>query len=83
MGAQVVLSSILLVKGKGVRKRALIKQINNWLWNCSRRQVFGSYNHGTLFQSSVCSEEVGVHLTKQGKVTFASRMADLLRSALN
>ena len=31
IGAQVVFPSILLVRGKGVRRKALILPINNWL----------------------------------------------------
>jgi len=33
MGAQVVLSSILPVRAKNMRRWALIMQVNNWLWS--------------------------------------------------
>lgn len=79
MGVQMVLSSILLEKGKCVRRRALIMQINNWLWNWSWQQGFGSYNHGSLFAEQHLLRTDGIHLIKCGKVTFASRTADLVR----
>ena len=82
LGAQVVLSSILLVRAKGVRRRAPIMQVNIWLWNWSWWQGFRSYNHGTLFADEPLLRRGGIALTKRGKVTFASRMADLVRRAL-
>ena len=80
---QVVLSSMLLVRAKGVRRRALIMQVNIWLWNWSWWQGFRSCNHGTLFADQPLLRRGGIALTKRGKVTFASRMADLVRRALN
>ena len=83
LGAQVVLSSILLVRAKGVRRRALIMQVNIWLWNWSWWQGFRSYNHGTLFADQHLLGRDGIHLTKQDKGILPSRMADWARKALN
>ncbi|KAK4815449.1 hypothetical protein QYF61_002838 [Mycteria americana] len=41
--------SVLLVKGKGVRRKALMVHVNNWLRNWCWRQGLGLYDHGTLF----------------------------------
>lgn len=47
MGTMVV-SSVLLVSEKGVRKRALIKQVNKWLQNWCWQQTSVFYGHVTL-----------------------------------
>lgn len=78
-----VFSSILLVRGKGVRRRALIEQVNNWLRNWCWWQSLGFYDHGTLFAEQHLLGRDGIHLTKQGKAIFSNGMADLIRRALN
>ena len=83
MGAQVVFSSVLPVRGKGGRRRALIMRVNNWLRSWCWRQGFGFYDHGTLFVDQHLLGREGIHLTKRGKGIFASRIADLIRRALN
>lgn len=79
LGAWVVVSLALPVKGKGVRKRALAVLVSNWLWSWWCYQGLGFYNHGILF--SVC--ERGSTSLRQDKGIFASGMADLVRRALN
>ena len=50
--AWVLVSLILPVRGKGVRRRALAMHISSWLWSLCWQQGFGFYNHGTLFAGS-------------------------------
>ena len=57
--------------------------VNNWLWRWCQQQGFGFYDNGTLFEDQRVLGKDGIHLAKQGKGIFASRMADLVRTALN
>lgn len=71
MGAQVVLSSILPVSRKDVRRRVLIMQASNWLWSWCWWQGFGFYNHWSLFlQTSTCLREMGSTLLSRAKVSL-------------
>lgn len=72
MGAQVV-SSILLVREKGMRRRALVVQVANWLWSWCWRQSFGFYDPGTMFIDQRLLGRDGIHLTKWGKATSENR----------
>lgn len=63
-GAQAVFSSTLPRKGKGVRRRALIKSVNNWLWRWCWQEGFGFYDNGTLFEDQCVLERDGMHLAK-------------------
>lgn len=40
-------------------------------------------DHGTLFTDHCLLRRDGIHLTKQGKAIFASRVADLISRALS
>lgn len=59
MGAQVLLSSILPVRGKGARRRTLIGQVSNCLWNWCWGRVWCSMTTGLCLQISVCLGEIG------------------------
>ncbi|PKU33782.1 rna-directed dna polymerase from mobile element jockey- hypothetical protein [Limosa lapponica baueri] len=60
-----------------MRRKALTMQVNDWLWSWYWRQSFGFYDHGTQFADQHLLGRDGIHLTKQGKSIFASKMADL------
>lgn len=84
MGAQVVpTSSVLLMRGKDVRKRALIEEVKNWLWNWCGQQGLRFCDRGTLFEDQCLLGRDGVQLSKWGKDNFADSMADLIRRAIN
>lgn len=84
MGAQVVpTSSVLLMRGKDVRKRALIEEVKNWLWNWCGQQGLRFCDRGTLFEDQCLLGRDRMRFPKQGKGIFGGRMADLLRRALN
>ena len=70
-------------EGKGVRRRALIMHVDNWLRNWCWRQGFGFYDHETLFADQHLLGKDGIHFTKRGKAIFTNRMADLVKRALN
>jgi len=61
MTAQVVFSSVLLERGKGVKRMELILHVNNWLHSWCQKQDFGFYDHGTMFQDQCL---LGIHTTK-------------------
>nr|XP_048709947.1 uncharacterized protein LOC125638352 isoform X2 [Caretta caretta] len=79
---QVVFSSILPVEGKGLGRERRIVEVNEWLRRWCRREGFGFFDHGMVFQEGVLGRD-GLHLTKRGKSIFASRLANLVRRALN
>ncbi|XP_065436072.1 uncharacterized protein LOC135979801 [Chrysemys picta bellii] len=81
--AQVVFSSILPVQGKGRGRDRRIVEVNEWLRRWCRREGFGFFNHGMVFQEEGVLGRDGLHLTKRGKSIFASRLANLVRRALN
>ncbi|XP_068784552.1 uncharacterized protein [Struthio camelus] len=83
LGAQVVFSSILAVRGKDGRSSRPIFQVNNWLRHCCWQQGFGFCDHGTLFEDQQLMGRDGIHLTKRGRRVFANRSASLVRRALN
>ncbi|XP_065410850.1 uncharacterized protein LOC135973127 isoform X2 [Chrysemys picta bellii] len=81
--AQVVFSSILPVQGKGRGRDRRIVEVNEWLRRWCRREGFGFFDHGMVFQEEGVLGRDGLHLTKRGKSIFASRLANLVRRALN
>ncbi|XP_067418891.1 uncharacterized protein [Emydura macquarii macquarii] len=81
--AQVVFSSILPVQGKGPGRDRRIVEVNAWLRRWCRREGFGFFDHGMLFQEEGLLGRDGIHLTKTGKSIFADRLANLVRRALN
>ncbi|CAM5108087.1 unnamed protein product [Natator depressus] len=81
--AQVVFSSILPVEGKGQGRDRRIVEVNEWLRRWCRREGFGFFDHGMVFHEGGVLGRDGLHLTKRGKSIFASRMANLVRRALN
>ncbi|XP_073435803.1 uncharacterized protein [Dendrobates tinctorius] len=83
LGAQVVFSSILPVDGHGTRRWNKILQVNNWLRRWCRQQRFGFLDHGVNYLYDGLLARDGVHLTKTGKQVFGSRLATLVRRALN
>ena len=82
-GAQVVFSSVLLVKGKGFERASRIWQINKWLWDWCHSQGFGYLDHGTRFEKPGLLGADGVHLSEKGKSIFGHRLAKLVKRALN
>ncbi|KAG6933402.1 hypothetical protein G0U57_019236 [Chelydra serpentina] len=81
--AQVVFSSILPVAGKGRGRDRRIVEVNEWLRRWCRREGFGFFDHGMVFQEEGVLGRDGLHLTKRGKSIFGSRLANLVRRALN
>ncbi|XP_074982281.1 uncharacterized protein LOC142071374 [Caretta caretta] len=81
--AQVVFSSILPVEGKGLGRDCRIVEVNEWLRRWCRREGFGFFDHGMVFHEGGVLGRDGLHLTKRGKSIFASRLANLVRRALN
>ncbi|CAM4641847.1 unnamed protein product [Lepidochelys olivacea] len=81
--AQVVFSSILPVEGKGPSRDRRIVEVNEWLHRWCRREGFGFFDHGMAFQEGGVLGRDGLHLMKRGKSIFASRLANLVRRALN
>nr|XP_048673056.1 uncharacterized protein LOC125620874 isoform X1 [Caretta caretta] len=81
--AQVVFSSILPGEGKGLGRDRRIVEVNEWLHRWCRREGFGFFDHGMVFHEGGVLGRDGLHLTKRGKSIFASRLANLVRRALN
>nr|XP_048718317.1 uncharacterized protein LOC125641845 [Caretta caretta] len=81
--AQVVFSSILPMEGKGLGRDRRIMEVNEWLHKWCWREGFGFFDHGMVFQEGGVLGRDGLHLTKRGKSIFASRLANLVRRALN
>ncbi|CAM4641469.1 unnamed protein product [Lepidochelys olivacea] len=78
-----VFSSILPVEGKGQGRDCRIVEVNEWLRRWCRREGFGFFDHGMVFHEGGVLGRDGLHLTKRGKSIFASRLANLVRMALN
>ena len=83
IGAQVIFSSILPVRGKGAARNRRIMQINFWLHGWCRHEGFGFYDNGTFFDDYSLLGRDGIHLSRRGKGIFGSRLANLVRRALN
>lgn len=83
VGPQIVFPSVLLVRGKGIRRKALIPHIDNCIWNNRLAIGFWFYGHGSLFEHLCAFGRDGIHLAKQGKGIFASKMADVVRKAFS
>ncbi|XP_074806320.1 uncharacterized protein LOC141986053 [Natator depressus] len=81
--AQVVFSSILSVEGKGLGRDRRIVEVNKWLRSWCRREGFGFFDHRMVFQEGGVLGRGELHLTKRRKSIFASRLANLVRRALN
>ncbi|XP_075768762.1 uncharacterized protein LOC142821506 [Pelodiscus sinensis] len=81
-GAQVVFSSILPVKGRGLGRERCILEVNAWLRRWCHQEGFGFLDHGVLFQEGLLGGD-GVHLSRSGKALFGHRLAKLVRRALN
>ncbi|CAM5095700.1 unnamed protein product [Natator depressus] len=58
-------------------------EVNEWLRRWCRREGFGFFDHGMVFQEGGVLGRDGLHLTKKEKSIFASRLANLVRRALN
>ena len=83
IGAQVIFSSILPVRGKGAARNRCRMQINFWLRGWCHREGFGFYDNGTFFDDYSLLGRDGIHLSRRGKGIFGSRLANLVRWALN
>ena len=83
IGAQVIFCPILPVGGKCTARNRCIMQINFWLrgWCC--REGFGFYDNETFFDDYSLLGRDGIHLSRRGKGIFGSRLANLVRQALN
>uniref|UniRef100_A0A8C3FMA3 SGNH hydrolase-type esterase domain-containing protein n=1 Tax=Chrysemys picta bellii TaxID=8478 RepID=A0A8C3FMA3_CHRPI len=81
--AQLVFSSILPVQGKGLGRDRRIVEVNKWLRRWCWREGFGFFDHGMVFQEGGVLGRDGLHLMKRGKNIFTSRLANLVRRALN
>lgn len=66
-GAQVILSSVLLVRGKDVGRNRCITQIITWLCGWCCHQGFGFHDHRTLFDDYNLLGRDGIQLTRKGK----------------
>ncbi|XP_073171140.1 uncharacterized protein [Lepidochelys kempii] len=80
---QVVFSSILPVEGKGLGRDLRIVEVNEWLRRWCWREGFGFFDHGMVFQEGGVLGRDRLHLTNRGKSSFASKLASLVRRALN
>ena len=83
VGAQVIFSSILPVQGKGSARNRHIIYINSWLRGWCHREGFGFYDNWVFFNDDNMLGRDGVHLPKKGNRIFSSRLANLVRQALN
>uniref|UniRef100_A0A8C3IF96 SGNH hydrolase-type esterase domain-containing protein n=1 Tax=Chrysemys picta bellii TaxID=8478 RepID=A0A8C3IF96_CHRPI len=81
-GAQVVFSSILPVKSRGLGRNRCIMEENAWLRRWCRQESFGFLDHGMLFEEGLLGKD-GVHLSRRGKTLFGHRLANLVMRALN
>ena len=83
VGAQVIFSSILPVRGKGVSINRRIMHINSWLRGWCRHEGFGFYDSKAFFEDYNMLGRDGIHLSRRGKGIFSNRLANLVRWALN
>ncbi|GAB0210389.1 hypothetical protein GRJ2_003504700 [Grus japonensis] len=83
IGAQAIFSSILPVGGKGAARNRHIIHINSWLRVWCHREGFGFYDNGTFYDDYNLLERDGIHLSRRGKGIFGSRLANLVKRALN
>ncbi|GAB0204056.1 hypothetical protein GRJ2_002871200 [Grus japonensis] len=81
IGAQVIFSSILPVRGKGAARNRHIMHINSWLRSWCHHEGFGFYDNGTFFDYNLLERD-GIHLSRRGKGIFGSRLANLVKQAL-
>ncbi|PKU42754.1 hypothetical protein llap_6937 [Limosa lapponica baueri] len=82
-GVQIVFSSALLVKGKGVDGASRIWQIKKYVWDWCHSQGFGYLDHRTRFEKPGLLGANGVHLSDKGKSIFSQRLAKLMKRASN
>jgi len=68
-GTQVVFSSILPVKGKGLERASGIWQINKWSQDWCHSQVFGYLDYGKSFEKPSLVGADEVHLTRKGRAS--------------
>lgn len=64
-------SSVLLVRGRGVRKMGLMLHVNNWLHSWCQQQGFGLQE--TQSDISVCLGEIGTKSQSWAKVFLLTR----------
>ncbi|KAK4826209.1 hypothetical protein QYF61_006153 [Mycteria americana] len=76
-GAQVVFSSILLVKGRGFERASRMWRTNKWLQDWCHSQGFSYLDHGTCFEKPALLGADGVHLSEKGKSIISCRLAKL------
>ena len=57
--------------------------INSWLHGWCHHEGFGFYDNGVFFNDDNMLGKDGIHLSKRGKGIFSSRLANLVRWALN
>ena len=83
MGAQVVFSSMLPVSGRGRWHETSITETNWRLQEWCFKEGFGFLSHDRHITTRDMLGWDGLHLSPKGKHVFSSRLADLLRQALN
>ncbi|PKU41657.1 hypothetical protein llap_8032 [Limosa lapponica baueri] len=81
-GAQVVLPSILPVKGKGFERTSQICRVNKWLQGWCHRHGFGYLDHGTHFEKPGVLGADEVHLSEKEKSIFVDRLPKLVKRSL-
>lgn len=83
IGAQVIISFILSVGGNwGTRNKHII-HINSWIQDRCCWEGYGFYDNGTFFYNCNLLGRDGNHLSRRYKQIFGSRLANLVRQALN
>jgi len=80
-GAQVDVSSILPIGGRGSARNRCITGINSWLCGWCHHEGFGFYDNGTFFNDYNLLERDG--MSRKGKGIFGNRLANLVWRALN
>ena len=83
IGVQVIFASILPVRGKGAARNRRLMQINFWLHGWCHCEGFGFYDNKIFFDDNSLLGRDGIHLSRRGNGIFDSRLANLVRRALN
>ncbi|GAB0179489.1 hypothetical protein GRJ2_000414200 [Grus japonensis] len=83
LGAQVIFSSLLPVKGSNVGWNRQTQSINAWLRGWCQRHNFGFFDNGVAYTAPGLMNPDGIHLSQRGKRIFAQELAGLINRALN